>query len=161
MLSEPAQRLRKTFCTVLERQFYLFAEEIDAEEADPSLDEGMEAAITFSAPIEGALRLMVPTPLGIELAVNALGMNVGDDDAMDAAKAALRITCEQFLAPLVKAGAAPVIAPPFARRLETGDWAVFQGRRDVVAVQVGDWPALLELLGPEHTTPVTADETPA
>lgn len=157
MVPEPAQRLRKTFCAVLERQFYLFAEEIDPEEVDPSLDEGVEAAITFSAPIEGALRLMVPTPLGIELAVNALGMNAGDDDAMDAAKAALRVTCEQFLAPLIKAGGACIIAPPFARRLETGDWAVFQQRRDVVAVLVGDWPALLELLGPEREPPASTE----
>ena len=109
-MPDTTDTLRDIFPKVLEKQVFMFAEEIPLEEAVAPDLEWVEARISFHGPFTGALSMAIPREIEYEIAANFLGKDA-DDPAVaacadDSLKEILNVVCGHMLTAL--AGETPV-----------------------------------------------------
>jgi chemotaxis protein CheY-P-specific phosphatase CheC len=104
-----SELVREVFGKVLEKQVFLFAEELDLDEL-PAGGDWVEARMAFHGPFEGSLSLALPKEAEAEIAANFLGMDADDPEvskcAEDSLKEILNVVCGHMLTAL--AGEEPV-----------------------------------------------------
>jgi CheY-specific phosphatase CheX len=138
--------VREVFARVLERQVFLFAEELAIEDIPPG-GEWVEARMAFNGPFEGSLSLAMPKEVELEIAANFLGKEAGDPDvakfAQDSLKEILNVVCGHMLTAL--AGEDPVfdLSIPKVHALSAGDWAALAALPDSLGFDMEGKPALL------------------
>ncbi len=98
------QSAGKSFCEVLERQVFLFADLIPPGDFDAGEEEYYVASIRFFGEITGRVELALPHSLVSEIATNFLGLQESEPAhsprARDACKELLNVTCGHILTTL-------------------------------------------------------------
>lgn len=104
-----SELVRGVFAKVLEKQVFLFAEELDLGGL-PEGGDWVEARMAFHGPFGGSLSLALPKEAEAEIAANFLGKDADDPEAADCAedslKEILNVVCGHMLTAL--AGEEPV-----------------------------------------------------
>jgi len=94
----------KVCCDVFEQLAFLFAEEIDMDEAESSSESFYQAFMTFTGEQKGSVDIVVPSELTQNLAYNILGTDPTDGlapgTAEDALKELLNTICGRILTSL-------------------------------------------------------------
>lgn len=105
-----SEMVREVFAQVLEKQVFMFVEELAPEAFPPDESEWVEARMAFTGPFNGRLSLALPKGAEMEMAANFLGKDVDDPEvagcAEDALKEILNVVCGHLLTTL--AGEEPV-----------------------------------------------------
>lgn len=107
---EATEKLRQVFPEVLQKQIFMFAEEMTLDDLPLSASDWVESRIYFTGPFSGSLQLSLPKEIELEIAANFLGKDVDDPDlpkfSDDALKEILNVLCGHMLTAL--AGDEPV-----------------------------------------------------
>ena len=101
MKNEDIEVLAEVFCSVLERESFMFGYAVDKDEASPC-SSMQRADLTFNGSVvSGIVSIILPEPLTLELAANILGAEPEEDfvkeQAHDALGELLNVLCGQFL----------------------------------------------------------------
>jgi CheY-specific phosphatase CheX len=143
------QLLSEVFCEVMEKLAFMFGEFTAKEELSQTTSDCVQARMTFTGALTGALALVVPAEMCVEVAANVLGMEPDDEfvtaRATDALKEVLNVTCGRLLTALV--GEKPVVdlSVPVATKLDAAGWTAFLNEPEAVGLVVDDKPVLLRL----------------
>ncbi|HEY6564423.1 MAG TPA: chemotaxis protein CheX [Pirellulaceae bacterium] len=148
------QLLREVFSKVLEKQAFIFAEEM---EIGDMVDGGdwVEASMSFRGPFDGNLSLALSKPAELEIAANFLGKDADDPEvarfAEDSLKEILNVVCGHALTAL--AGENPVfdLSIPEVRPVPTSDWSALAARPGTLGFDVEGHPALLRFQAIDRT----------
>ena len=149
MPNEHDEILQEVFCDVVEKLAFMFGEAIEKEDLPPVENEGIEANMAFSGPINGTLILATPIEMCPLIAANVLGMEPDDENvqarATDALKELLNVICGNALTAI--AGEDPIfdLTVPEARKLTAEEWAALLSAPETLAFNVEDQPVLLQL----------------
>jgi len=126
MKSEDINVLVEVFCSVLERESFMFGYAIDKEEGTPA-DCMQLAKLTFSGEeVSGAISIILPEDLALEVAANILGAESDEDfvkeQAHDALGELLNVLCGQFLTTVE--GEVPVfdLGVPVVNEIGGSEW---------------------------------------
>lgn len=126
MKSEDINVLVEVFCSVLERESYMFGYAIDKRDESPA-DELQQATLTFTGEgVSGAIALVLPETLTLEVAANILGAESDEDfvkeQAHDALGELLNVLCGQFLTTVE--GELPVfdLSVPAVAAIDSSEW---------------------------------------
>lgn len=150
--------LKKSFEEVLEKFSFMFGEISTKEELVKSLQiiqaEGHEfmqaqAEMSFSGTINGKLILIVPSAMCLEIATNALGVELDGTNekecAKDALKELLNITCGQLLLGIAGKEPAFNLSIPETTIIDQETWKAFINDEEIIVFMVEDYPTLLKL----------------
>ena len=119
--------LDTTLCEVLEKQAFVFAEEIPVDEVPEPAGVMLQSRISFSGPFSGTLLLYAPELMCCEIAANFLGVEPDApgiaEKAPDALREMLNVICGNFLT--AAAGDGPVfdLTVPQANPIGPDEWA--------------------------------------
>jgi chemotaxis protein CheY-P-specific phosphatase CheC len=145
--------VREVFARVLEKQVFLFAEDLAIADIPPGGD-WVEARMAFHGPFEGSLSLALPKEVELEIAANFLGKDADDPDvakcAEDSLKEILNVVCGHMLTAL--AGEEPVfdLSIPKVHALSAGDWTALASLPDALGFDMEGKPALLRFHLPDN-----------
>lgn len=140
------EMVRGVFAKVLEKQVFLFAEDLEISEI-PEGGDWVEANMAFHGPFGGNLSLALPREAELEIAANFLGKEADDPEvakcAEDSLKEILNVVCGHMLTAL--AGEDPVfdLSIPKVRDLSDADWSALAALPDVLGFDVEGRPAML------------------
>lgn len=140
------EMVRGVFAKVLEKQVFLFAEDLDVSEI-PDGGDWVEARMAFHGPFGGSLSLALPREAELEIAANFLGKEADDPEvakcAEDSIKEILNMVCGHMLTEL--AGEDPVfdLSIPKLHALSEADRSALAALPDVLGFDVEGRPALL------------------
>jgi CheY-specific phosphatase CheX len=140
------EMVRGVFAKVLEKQVFLFAEDLDVSEI-PDGGDWVEARMAFHGPFGGSISLALPKEAELEIAANFLGKDADDPDvakcAEDSIKEILNMVCGHMLTAL--AGEDPVfdLSIPKVHALSDADRSALADLPDVLGFDVEGKPALL------------------
>lgn len=152
MKAEDSDKLAETLRVVAQRQAFVFSEELDVEEAEPPSEEGLLflAAISFSGPSSGTVKLAMPESVCDLVAENILGLEGGQaaslrEEAKDVIGELLNVLCGQFLTAVE--GDKPVfnLSVPHMRELEETDWNSLREEPCCRAISIEGSPVLVSL----------------
>lgn len=138
--------LREVFSKVLEKQVFLFAEDMDVVDMSESGD-WVEARMSFHGPFGGSLSLALPRAAELEIAANFLGKDADDPDvancAEDSLKEILNVVCGHMLTAL--AGEDPVfdLSIPKVYPVSESDWSAIAAKPGSLGFDVEGHSALL------------------
>ncbi|HKP94958.1 MAG TPA: chemotaxis protein CheX [Fibrobacteria bacterium] len=150
------EMVREVFARVLEKQVFLFAEDLDTAEL-PESGEWVEARMYFHGPFGGSLSLALPKEAQLEIAANFLGKDADDPDvakcAEDSLKEILNVACGHMLTAL--AGEEPVfdLSIPKVHALSLGDRNALAALPGTLGFDVEGRPALLRFQSIEAGNP--------
>lgn len=140
------EMVRGVFAKVLEKQVFLFAEDLDVSEI-PEGGEWVEASMSFHGPFGGSLSLALPKEAELEISANFLGKDADDPDvakcAEDSIKEILNVVCGHMLTAL--AGEDPVfdLSIPKVRGLPDAERSALAALPEVLGFDVEGRPAML------------------
>jgi CheY-specific phosphatase CheX len=143
-----AESVLEVFCQVLESLAFMFGEPASPGETQPVQEPCLEADIAFHGPQQGSLKLLAPASVAAELSANVLGLEPGDEAALEQARDALgelmNVTLGQLLTTV--AGETPVfdLLPPRVEDADPTRWTQLAGDDGAVAVQIDGKPVLLK-----------------
>ena len=126
MEKELRKILDATLCEVLEKQAFVFAEEVAVDDIPEQAGVMLHAWISFSGPFSGTLRFYAPESMCCEIAANFLGVEPDEpgitEKAPDAMKEMLNVICGNFLT--AAAGDGPVfdLTVPQANPVTQEEW---------------------------------------
>ncbi len=149
MQAEHTEMLGETFCRVLEDLAFMFGEPVEKSELPRGAPGYIQAKMTFSGEMAGALSLSVPADMCPVIAANVLGMEPEDAQAneksLDALKEVLNVVCGQILTGI--AGDEPIfdLSVPETDSLSADGWKTLLGSADSVGFILEDLPVVLEL----------------
>jgi chemotaxis protein CheY-P-specific phosphatase CheC len=138
--------LREVFSKVLEKQVFIFAEDMDVGDMSESGD-WVEARMSFHGPFGGSLSLALPRAAELEIAANFLGKDADDPDVADCAEDSLKeirnVVCGHMLTAL--AGEEPVfdLSIPKVHPVSESDWTALAAMPDSLGFDVEGHSALL------------------
>lgn len=138
--------VREVFAKVLEKQVFLFAEEMPIGEMSGEGD-WVEARMSFHGPFGGSLSLAMPKAAELEIAANFLGKDADDPEvakcAEDSLKEILNVVCGHMLTAL--AGEAPEfdLSIPKVHPVSEADWDGLAAMPDSLGFDVEGHSALL------------------
>ena len=144
--------VREVFAKVLEKQVFLFAEDLAIEDI-PGGGDWVEARMAFHGPFEGSLSLALPKDAELDIAANFLGKDADDPDvakcAEDSLKEILNVVCGHMLTAL--AGEEPIfdLSIPKVHALTAGDWTALSSLPDALGFAVEGKPAVLRFHLPD------------
>lgn len=100
-MNASSEIVREVFSQVLEKQVFMFAEELATAEFPFDKGEWIETRIGFQGPFFGLVSLALPKGAELEMAANFLGKDVDDPDvsacAEDAIKEIINVVCGHLL----------------------------------------------------------------
>lgn len=138
------------FARVLEKQAFLFADEMSLTDLPPGDDDWVEARIDFHGPFGGCLSLAMPREAELEIAANFLGKDVDDpvvaQCAEDSLKEILNVVCGHLLTAL--AGVDPVfdLTIPNVLPISAEDLARLVAHPESLGFDVEGNPAVLRFM---------------
>jgi chemotaxis protein CheY-P-specific phosphatase CheC len=138
--------VREVFSKVLEKQVFLFAEEVSIGELSCDGD-WVEARMSFHGPFDGSLSLAMPKAAELEIAANFLGKDADDPDvakcAEDSLKEILNVVCGHMLTAM--AGEEPEfdLSIPKVHPVSEADWDAMAASPDSLGFDVEGHSALL------------------
>lgn len=148
--------VRDVFSKVLEKQVFLFAEEMPIEKMTGSGD-WVQARMSFHGPFGGSLSLAIPKEAELEIAANFLGKDADDPDvakcAEDSLKEILNVVCGHMLTAL--AGEEPIfdLSIPKVHPVSKADWGAIAALPGSLGFDVEGHSALLRFQTIESGTP--------
>lgn len=101
------EMLTNVFCNVLETQAFMFAEPVEEFPMTPK--DFVVTHIGFKGVKNGRIEMVVPASMTVEIAESILGMEIEDDEAIDAIKELLNIICGNLVTKLY--GESALISP--------------------------------------------------
>lgn len=141
--------LREVFAQVLEKQIFMFADEMPLEDLPLGAGDWVEAHISFHGPFDGSISLALPKAAELEIAANFMGMEP-DDPAVarcseDSLKEILNVVCGHMLTAL--AGEEPVfdLSIPKMLPLSAEERGKLAGFPESLGFDVEGRPAVLRL----------------
>jgi chemotaxis protein CheY-P-specific phosphatase CheC len=140
------EMVREVFTRVLEKQVFLFAEDLAVDEI-PAEGEWVEAHMGFHGPFGGSLTLALPKEAQLDLAANFLGKDADDPEvakcAEDSLKEILNVLCGHMLTAL--AGEDPIfdLSIPKVRPLSQAEREAMADQPGFLAFDVEGKPAML------------------
>mgnify|MGYP001008461714 CR=1 FL=1 len=149
MNEDTRDKVGRSFSEVLEKLAFMFAEPAEADELPAAEGKLVLVAMGFSGHWRGRLELAVPEEMSAELAANVLGLDAGDEAALersaDALKELLNVACGSILTTL--AGDQPVfdLSVPKVAALPPEAWAAMRDDPETLRFVLEDRPALLRL----------------
>lgn len=139
----------EVLCDVLEKFAFEFGDPADLADIRPPGEETFIARMCFRGVSQGALTLLVPRGLGLEIAANVLGLDPEDasvpERAHDAIKEVLNVVCGNLLTRIAGEEAVFDLSIPETRLAGAGIWDEWLAREDTIGVLVDDRPLLLQL----------------
>lgn len=150
------QMLREVFSRVLEKQAYLFAEDMEIGDM-PEAGDWVEARMSFQGPFEGNLSLALSKAAELEIAANFLGKEADDPDvarfADDSLKEILNVVCGHMLTAL--AGEDPVfdLSIPNVQAVSPSDWTALAAMPDSLGFDLEGHAALLRFQTTDQPRP--------
>jgi len=149
MQKEHKEILSKIFCNMLEKLTFMFGELVERDELLPQGVDYVQASMTFSGKMSGALSLTVPSFMCTKIAANVLGMEVDDELVMargtDALREVLNVTCGNVLTAI--AGQEPIfnLTVPTISNVNPDAWETLSNDSNTMCFLVDDTPVLLNL----------------
>jgi hypothetical protein len=148
METDRAEKIAEAFCGILSTQAFMFGEAVPAEALPDPGGELLSAAMEFSGPLSGVLRIAAPANMCVHLAGNTLGIEpdaLAVEQSGDAFKELLNVTCGKILTDV--AGDEPVfdLSVPEVSLLSRSTWNVMVGDPAVLKFSVDDFPVLLKM----------------
>ena len=147
MKSDHKKLLGNVFSEVIEKLAFMFGEEAEKKELITNGSRFIQARMTFTGDMAGALTLVVSENMCSEIAANILGTDPEDKiekaRSRDALKEVLNVTCGNFLTAI--AGNKPVfeLSVPMVSEIdETGRTALLNDP-ETTGLLVDDSPVLL------------------
>ena len=126
MKSKDINILAEVFCSVIERESFMFGYAIDKNTATPS-DSMQKASLTFTGEkVSGSISLVLPESLSLELAANMLGAEPEEEFVQEQSKDALgellNVLCGQFLTTVE--GEIPIfdLTVPVVTSIDNSEW---------------------------------------
>lgn len=138
--------VREVFARVLEKQVFLFAEDL-ALDGIPAGGDWVEAHMGFHGPFGGTLTLALPKDAELDIAANFLGKDADDPDvakyAQDSLKEILNVLCGHMLTSL--AGEEPIfdLSIPEVNPLSESDRMALADSPGAVGFDIEGKPALV------------------
>lgn len=126
MKNDDIEVLAGVFCSVLERESFMFGDVIDKDEG-VTFGTMHKAVLTFTGDlVSGEIALVLPEQLSLELAANMLGAETDEnfvkEQANDALGELLNVLCGQFLTTVE--GEIPIfdLSVPIVTIINDSDW---------------------------------------
>ena len=144
MENEQREVLIKILGTVLEQFAFMIGETVEKEEIFIEGERYLHAIINFKGVQSGTLGIAIPAELGVVLASNILGIDEGDEVAVeksvDALKELLNIFYGQFLTTVY--GEEPVfdLSVPDVSEIDKVEWEKLLDSPDAIRMMVEDVP---------------------
>ena len=149
MADNRAELVGVSFCDVLEKLAFMFAEPTPKEELPRSVPASVQARMTFSGDLAGSLALTVPEAMCTDIAANVLGMDAGDESVLgrthDALKEVLNVVCGYTLTAIGGEAALVDLSVPHVTELDETGWATVLADRDSAGFVLDEGPVLLQL----------------
>lgn len=148
-MNASSELVREVFSRVLEKQVFLFAEEMSLDDLSAGDEDWVEAHISFHGPFEGSLYLALPKKTQLDITANFLGKDADDPAVAQCAEDSLReilnVVCGHILTAM--AGEEPVfdLSIPKIRPLSAMDRARLAVLPDSLGFDVEGNPAVLRL----------------
>ncbi len=142
------EALRTSFINVLERFVMMDGAPAgtDLPQLDPADGELLQASMVFRGAVSGALTLAAPYGLCLEMAANALGVDLGSDlcaeQAEDVLGEVLNMTCGYLVLGLEPERPTD-LTPPIVVGMDIPEWGRLSALAATIAVDVEGRPALL------------------
>jgi len=140
----------KVCSDVFEQLAFLFAEEIDMDEADANTNEFYQAFMTFKGEKKGSVDMIVPIELTQSLAYNILGIEPADGlppgTAEDALKEMLNTICGRILTCLYGDTAVFDLSVPHTKALNLDEYRGFIEKSEHIALDVECNPVLFRMI---------------
>lgn len=148
MPPESTIELESVFCEVLETLAFMFGDAVDKDEIPTSVEDVLEATITFTGAKQGKLSLVASRGIAMELAANALGVDVDDDEADEGAQDALgelmNVTLGQLLTAIEGNTEVFDLNPPnVTAQPDSATWEQYLDDPQSVAFVVDDHPVII------------------
>ncbi len=148
MNSENQTKTIEAFSQVLGKLAFMFAEPVERGESGERPEEALQAEVTFSGPLHGRLSVAVPREWCSELAANILGVDEGDDAALenltDALKELVNVTCGHVLTAVAGEQLQFDLSPPEVNELSEDDWGRLREDSETIPMIIDEMsPALL------------------
>jgi chemotaxis protein CheY-P-specific phosphatase CheC len=146
-MQQAMEKLRLVFPQVLQKQIFMFAEEMPMDDLPVEEKDWVEAQISFSGPIIGEMILTLPKSIELEIAANFLGKDVDDPELVkfsdDALKEILNVLCGHMLTALL--GEEPIfdLSIPKVLPLSQEKYSGLADRPNSVGFDVEGKPAVL------------------
>ena len=147
------EMVREVFTKVLEKQVFLFAEDLELDEI-PAGGDWVEAHMGFHGPFGGSLTLALPKEAELDIAANFLGKDADDPEvakcAEDSLKEILNVLCGHMLTAL--AGDEPVfdLSIPKVNALAEADRLALADLPGALGFDVEGKPAMLRFQLLDH-----------
>lgn len=150
MDAETKSQLGEVFCDVLQNLSFMFAELLDEGELPVFQGEFRQARMGFMGPFQGALRLVVPAGMTVELAANMLGLDPDDEETAtrsdDALRELLNVTCGHVLTTIAGEGPVFDLTIPEVSELSAEDAAALAHSPEMITIGVDENPVLLQVV---------------
>ncbi len=149
MEKEMRRILDETLCEVLEKQAFLFAEEIEPGDVPPQSGKMLSARITFAGTFSGTISLYVTEAMCCEIAANFLGVDADapgiSGKAPDALKEILNVISGNFLT--AAAGDGPVfdLTVPQSTDMDNAEWSKILATPDIMVYVVDEYAVACHL----------------
>ena len=149
MVDDQAKLAGESFCDVLEKLAFMFAEPAPKEELPGDVPGSVQARMTFSGDIVGSLALTVPEAMCNDIAANVLGMDADDESVLgrthDALKEVLNVVCGYTLTAIGGEAALVDLSVPHVTELDEAGWATVLADPDSAGFMLDEGPVLLQL----------------
>ena len=147
MKSEQKELLSNVFCDALEKLAFMFGEPAGGDELSPTGNKYLTAGMTFTGDMSGEISITVAEEMCMEIAANILGINTGDEQAMnlaiDSLKEVLNVTCGQVLTAIAGEKALINLSIPQVSELDASGWTEMMNKTETIGFLVDDYPVLL------------------
>lgn len=149
MKNEDRVLIARVCCDIFEQLAFLFAEEMDLEEAESNTDAFLRASMSFSGERSGFVEIIVPSELTPNLAYNILGRDTADDlapgTAEDALRELLNTICGRILTSLYGDTGVFDLSVPQTSSLTPAEWAMQLTSDDYITLDVEGNPVFIRI----------------
>lgn len=150
MPEQNQQQIAEVLAEVLQNLAFMFADPATPDELPASLNDVLEARVSYRGSKQGTLTLLAPQALAGALAANVLGIEPDDpkarEGALDAVGELMNIAMGRLLTELEGCTAVFDLTPPEVQPVtSTERWGEMLHDPDVIAMRIEDSPVLLRL----------------
>ena len=149
MTDDLEQMTLQAFCFVMESLAFMFPEPVEPEDFPRCAEPGVEANLTFSGPVAGEMRLSLCQETCAEVARNLMGLDfdteVSQDQAHDALRELVNVTCGELLVRLTPKDATFDLSVPYLQRFDSSGWEERADGPDSLLFVIDGAPAVLQI----------------
>ncbi len=147
MKSNHNKILIDVFSDVTEKLAFMFTEEAEKNEFINNGSHFIQAEITFTGEMAGALSLIVSEEMCSEIATNILGTDPDDKiektQSCDALKEVLNVTCGNVLTAFSGDKSTFDLSIPLISEIDVAEWNTLLNEADTIGLLLDDNPVLL------------------